>query len=90
MFDALIKKILSARVYDVATETPVHLAPFLSKRLGRTVFFKREDLQPVYSFKCRGAYNKMVSIPKEILGQRCHRGVGWQSCARRSFRRPKN
>ena len=69
MFDALIKKILSARVYDVATESPVHLAPFLSKRLGRTVFFKREDLQPVYSFKCRGAYNKMVSIPKEILAK---------------------
>ena len=69
MFDALIKKILSARVYDVATESPVHLAPFLSKRLGRAVFFKREDLQPVYSFKCRGAYNKMVSIPKEILAK---------------------
>lgn len=69
MFDALIKKILSARVYDVATETPVHSAPFLSKRLGRTVFFKREDLQPVYSFKCRGAYNKMVSIPKKILAK---------------------
>ncbi len=69
MFDALIKKILSARVYDVAIETPVHSAPFLSKRLGRTVFFKREDLQPVYSFKCRGAYNKMVSIPKEILAK---------------------
>ena len=68
MFDALIKKILSARVYDVATETPVHPAPFLSKRLGRGVF-KREDLQPVYSFKCRGAYNKMVSIPKEILAK---------------------
>tara|TARA_B100001093_G_scaffold454543_2_gene463971 strand:- start:7378 stop:8892 length:1515 start_codon:yes stop_codon:yes gene_type:complete len=69
MFDALIKKILSARVYDVATVTPVHPAPFLSKRLGRTVFFKREDLQPVYSFKCRGAYNKMVSIPQEILAK---------------------
>lgn len=67
MFDSLIKKILAARVYDVAIESPVHVAPFLSQRLGRTILFKREDLQPVYSFKCRGAYNKMVRIPREIL-----------------------
>ena len=67
MFDTLIKKILTARVYDVAIETPVHQASFLSDRLGRTVIFKREDLQPVYSFKCRGAYNKMVGIPRQIL-----------------------
>ena len=69
MFDTLIKKILSARVYDVAIETPVHQAPFLSKRLGRPVLLKREDLQPVYSFKCRGAYNKMVGIPKDVLAK---------------------
>lgn len=67
MFDQLIRKILSARVYDVAIESPVHAAPFLSSRLGREVLFKREDLQPVYSFKCRGAYNKMVQIPPEQL-----------------------
>ena len=67
MFDTLIKKILTARVYDVAIETPVNQASFLSQRLGRTVLLKREDLQPVYSFKCRGAYNKMVSIPRKIL-----------------------
>ena len=69
MFDTLIKKILSARVYDVAIETPVHQAPFLSKRLGRPVLLKREDLQPVYSFKCRGAYNKMVGISKDVLAK---------------------
>ena len=69
MLDTLIQKILSARVYDVAIESPVHQAPFLSKRLGRSVFLKREDLQPVYSFKCRGAYNKMAGISKEILAK---------------------
>ena len=69
MFDALIKKILSARVYDVAKETPVHPAPFLSKRLGRPILLKREDLQPVYSFKCRGAYNKMAGISGEVLAK---------------------
>ncbi len=69
MLDTLIQKILSARVYDVAIESPVHHAPFLSKRLGRSVYLKREDLQPVYSFKCRGAYNKMAGIPKEILAK---------------------
>ena len=69
MQDTLIQKILSARVYDVAIESPVHQAPFLSKRLGRPVYLKREDLQSIYSFKCRGAYNKMVGIPKEILAK---------------------
>ena len=67
MFDHLIQKILTARVYDVAIESPVHKAPFLSSRLGCEVLYKREDLQPVYSFKCRGAYNKMLSIDPEVL-----------------------
>ncbi len=69
MLDSLIRKILSARVYDVAIESPVHQAPFLSSRLGRTILYKREDLQPVYSFKCRGAYNKMVGIDPAILAK---------------------
>lgn len=69
MFEHLVKKILAARVYDVAIESPVHLAPFLSERLGRSVLFKREDLQPIYSFKCRGAYNKMARIPRRILAK---------------------
>ena len=52
-----IKKILSANVYDVAVETPVDLASSLSKRLANNILIKREDLQPIFSFKIRGAYN---------------------------------
>ena len=52
-----IKKILSANVYDVAVETPVSPARSLSKRMDNNILFKREDLQPIYSFKIRGAYN---------------------------------
>ncbi|HTE14922.1 MAG TPA: threonine ammonia-lyase, biosynthetic [Burkholderiales bacterium] len=62
-----LKRILSARVYDVAIETPLDFAPNLSKRLGNRVLIKREDLQPVFSFKLRGAYNKMVRLPKSTL-----------------------
>src|SRR5690606_41601952 len=57
-----VKEILSARVYEVAIETPVQSAPLLSRRLGNNVMLKREDLQPVHSFKLRGAYNEMVSL----------------------------
>ena len=62
-----LKKILSARVYDVARETELELAPELSKRLGNQVLLKREDNQPVFSFKLRGAYNKMAHLPPEAL-----------------------
>ncbi len=62
MSENYIKKILSAKVYDVAVETPIHEAPFLSRRLNNRVIIKREDLQPVYSFKLRGAYNKMYKL----------------------------
>ena len=62
MSQAYIKRILNARVYDVARETPLDVAPLLSSRLGNRVFLKREDLQPVFSFKCRGAYNKMSRL----------------------------
>ena len=60
-----IKKILDARVYDVAIETPIDDAPRLSARFGNRILLKREDLQPVFSFKLRGAYNKMVSLTQE-------------------------
>jgi threonine dehydratase len=60
-----IEKILRARVYDVARETPLDRAPLLSARLDNDVFLKREDLQPVFSFKLRGAYNKIVHLPAE-------------------------
>ena len=57
-----LKKILTARVYDVATESPLEPALLLSKRLHNTVLLKREDQQPVRSFKLRGAYNKMSQL----------------------------
>jgi threonine dehydratase len=60
-----VKKILSSRVYDVADETPLQRARLLSRRLGSEVMLKREDLQPVFSFKIRGAYNKMALLSDE-------------------------
>ena len=54
-----VEKILDARIYDLAIETPVDAAPLLSQRLNNEVLLKREDLQPVFSFKLRGAYNKL-------------------------------
>ncbi|HUY68455.1 MAG TPA: threonine ammonia-lyase, biosynthetic, partial [Alphaproteobacteria bacterium] len=62
MLDAYIKKILNAPVYDVAVESPLDPAPALSHRLGRKIWLKREDLQPVHSFKLRGAYTKMTAL----------------------------
>jgi len=64
-----LKRILTARVYDVAQETPLERAELLSRRLGNTVLLKREDLQPVFSFKLRGAYNKMVHLSAEQLAR---------------------
>ena len=60
--DALLRLILTSRVYDVCRETPLDPAPRLSARLGRPVLFKREDLQPVFSFKLRGAYNRIAHL----------------------------
>ncbi|MBL8142929.1 MAG: threonine ammonia-lyase, biosynthetic [Acidobacteria bacterium] len=60
--DALLKAVLTSRVYDVARETPLDRAPRLSARLGHDVCLKREDLQPVFSFKIRGAYNKIAHL----------------------------
>ena len=57
-----LKRILTARVYDVAVESPLETARTLSARLGNTVLLKREDQQPVFSFKLRGAYNKMAHL----------------------------
>jgi threonine dehydratase len=64
-----IKKILTARVYDVAIESPLDFMPRLSRRLGNRVLLKREDLQPVFSFKLRGAYNKIAHLPPAALEQ---------------------
>lgn len=62
MHQKYIEKILRAKVYDVAVETPLDFAPSLSERLANNVFLKREDLQSVFSFKLRGAYNKMSML----------------------------
>jgi len=62
-----LERILKARVYDVAIESPLDHAPGLSKRLGNRLLIKREDLQAVFSFKLRGAYNKMAGLPKARL-----------------------
>ena len=62
-----LKRILNARVYDVAVESPLEYAPNLSARTGNKIFLKREDMQPVFSFKLRGAYNKMAQLTSEQL-----------------------
>ncbi|HET9644045.1 MAG TPA: pyridoxal-phosphate dependent enzyme, partial [Burkholderiaceae bacterium] len=64
---AYLQKILTAKVYDVANETPLDPARTLSRRLGNHVLLKREDTQPVFSFKLRGAYNKMAHLDAEQL-----------------------
>ncbi len=60
-----LQRILTSRVYDVAVETPLQPAPRLSARLDNEIFFKREDLQPIFSFKLRGAYNRMAHLSAE-------------------------
>jgi len=67
MIKDYLERILTARVYDVAHETPLDLAPALSKRLSNRLLLKREDMQPVFSFKLRGAYNKMVRLSPAAL-----------------------
>ncbi|TFW18383.1 threonine ammonia-lyase, biosynthetic [Massilia arenosa] len=62
-----LKKILTARVYDVAEETPLEFAPTLSERMENRIYFKREDMQSVFSFKLRGAYNKMANLSEPQL-----------------------
>lgn len=65
----LFKRILTARVYDVARHTPLEPAPKCSERVGNDVMLKREDLQPVFSFKLRGAYNRLAHLRPEEKGR---------------------
>ena len=65
MLENYVKKILGSKVYDLAVESPLSPAPLLSRRLGLQVSLKREDMQSVYSFKLRGAYNKMARLSEE-------------------------
>lgn len=60
-----LRRILKAHVYDVAKETPLHQAKLLSARTENKILLKREDLQSVFSFKLRGAYNKMANLTPE-------------------------
>jgi len=62
MSDEYLQRILTAKVYEVAIESPLDPAPRLSRRLGHEVRLKREDLQPVFSFKLRGAHNKLAQL----------------------------
>ncbi len=61
------RKIKNSHVYDVAKNTPLEFQPNLSERMGNKILLKREDMQPVFSFKLRGAYNKMASLPADVL-----------------------
>ena len=62
-------RIENSRVYDVAKNTPLEFQPILSARIGNRVLLKREDMQPVFSFKLRGAYNKMANLPANVLSR---------------------
>jgi threonine dehydratase len=64
-FDEILRAILTSRVYELARETPLEVAPRLSKRLGNTVWLKREDQQPIFSFKIRGAYNRIARLSQK-------------------------
>ncbi len=64
-----LKRILTSKVYDVAVESPLEPAPLVSQRISNTVLLKREDTQPVFSFKLRGAYNKMANLPAAALAR---------------------
>ena len=65
--DDYLERILTARVYDVAIESALEPAPNLSARLKNDVLLKREDMQQVFSFKLRGAFNKMARLPAAAL-----------------------
>lgn len=69
MLEDYVKKILTSRVYDVAVETPLQPARQLSERLNNQILLKREDLQPVFSFKIRGAYNKIAQLSADELAR---------------------
>ena len=65
LLEHYVKKILAAPVYDLAVRTPLQPAPALSALLGNQILLKREDLQPTFSFKIRGAYNKLMQLSAE-------------------------
>lgn len=62
-----LERVLTAKVYDVAVESALEEAPLISGRINNRVLLKREDTQPVFSFKLRGAYNMMANAPSHVL-----------------------
>ncbi len=62
MPETILRRVLKAPVYDVAEQTPLEKAPLISQRMRNNIWLKREDLQPVFSFKLRGAYNRMYQL----------------------------
>ena len=89
MSDDYLERILKAKVYDIAIESPLEPAPRLSRRLDNRVLLKREDLQPVFSFKIRGAYNKIAQLSPIVRAARRDLRLGRQSCAGGGARRPR-
>jgi threonine dehydratase len=65
LLDGLLRNILTSRVYDVARQTPLERARLISERIGQQVFLKREDLQPIFTYKIRGAYNRIVHLSRD-------------------------
>ena len=85
MMDDLLRQILTSRVYDVARETPLDGAERLSARVGNTVLLKREDLQPIFSFKLRGAYNRIRAPIRQRAGAPGDLRIGREPRARRGL-----
>lgn len=65
MPETILRNVLKAPVYDVAEQSPLEIAPLISKRMRNRIWLKREDLQPIFSFKLRGAYNRMIGLCEE-------------------------
>ena len=84
----MLRLILNSRVYDVAHETPLEPAVRLSRRLGNEVLLKREDLQPIFSYKLRGAYNRIAHLTEAERARRRHRRQRRQPRAGRRVRCP--
>jgi tryptophan synthase beta subunit len=78
---SVYNKIKTSNVYDVATKTPLDFATNLSKKLNNEIFIKRDDLQPVFSFKLRGAYHKISKLKKNKNIGHCNCGISRQSCS---------
>jgi len=79
--EKFLEKVLTARVYDVARETPLDFMPRMSRRLDNQTYIKREDLQPVFSFKCRGAFNKIFQELQDNPEPRPGCGAGGEEAA---------